>query len=277
MSTRYDDQGSDSLSYLDDGSVAPLRGGAAGPQVVPAVERGPITLYRVVRKTAKAEGTSPDPTDFAQWRLGSFTPCEELQVLADAYDIGEPVDVSAASSITWFIDYVPPVGNLTTAHVLSCIMEVSLDGARWRPYTLLDNAFTQYWLRGNASQPEPIGVGSFFATRYVYAAEFRSPNMLGADTPTAPQQITRRLDQPEFDITTVPAAPNPPASAPQSSPIGFHLTFDIAPFTMARLRWKHLQVDAAGAYTADGLIDVEDPQNPELNGFVTIHLGTITG
>lgn len=270
MSPRKDDQGSDSSSYLShDGGVLPFAGGPQGPQFVGAVERAPLELYSVVRKTGVIDS-------YAGWQLGSYVPCDERQVPGDAYDVGGPVDVGGSNQITWFIDYVPPVDQLTPAHVLSCIMEVSNGGARWRAYTLLDNNFTQNNLRGNAAQPEPIGVGSFFATRYVYASEVRSPNMLGADLPADPYGINRRIDQPTFS-SNAGVAPSPAAELPQLAPVGFHFTYDVTPFTAVRLRWKHLQVDADGAYVAEGIYSTVDPRDPALNGFTTIHYGLVTG
>lgn len=268
---RNDDQISDSASYLGpDGGTLPLAGGEAGPRYVPAVERGNARVYGVVRKSAKI-------TDFTGWQLGSYVPCDEKQVPGNAYDIGEAVDVGHANIITWLINYVPPLDAQTelgaTPYVLSCIMEVSNNGSRWIPYTMLDNDFTQLNLNGHKNQPEPVGVGSIYATRSVYCAEIRSPNMLAGDTPEAPYDIQRRLDQPTFELDT----DTPPQEATQIFPIGFHFTFDVAPFTDVRLRWRHIEVDETGTFVAGGPASAEDPLDPALNGFVTIHYSLVTG
>lgn len=271
--TRRDDQGGDGLNYLgEDGGTLPLEGGEAGPRVVSAVERTEANIYRVVRKTG-------DIDDYTGWRLGNWVPCEEVQVPGEAYDIGESIDVGKANIITWFINYVPPLdaGEAgATPYVLSCIMEVSSGGSRFVPYTMLDNDYTQLNLYGDATQPEPIGVGTIYATRSVYAAEFRSPNMLAADVPAGPYTIDRRIDQPVFDLEST-SPPSPPATETQVYPIGFHLTFDVSPFTAVRLRWRHIEVDAAGTFVADGPVSTEDPRDPALNGYVTINYGLVTG
>lgn len=272
--TRYDDQNGDGQSYLDEstGGTRPIAGGSAGPRAVPSVERNGLTLYRCIRKGA-------DITDYTEWRVGSYVNVDEVQIPGAAYDIGAPVEVGFANSITWFINYVPPLVDDEegpTPFVLSCIMEVSFDGSRYIPYTMVDAGFAQLNLNGNASQPEPVGVGTLYATRSVYAVEMRSPNMLAGDVPAAPYDITRRLDQPEFDLDAT-APPNPPESAPQVYPIGFHLTFDVAPFTDVRLRWRQIEVDAAGTFVANGPVDTDDPRDPATNGFVTIHYALTVG
>lgn len=272
MGVRRDDQAGEGQSYLDaDGGTRPWQGDKAGPRVVPAASRGALELYKCVRKQG-SDNTPPDITKYADWRLGSYVPCEEQQVPGAAYDIGAPVAVGSANSITWYIDYVMPFIEELEApvHVLSCILEVSTDGARWRPYTLLENDFVQLNLNGDASQPEPVGVGTYFASRSTYAAEFRSPNLLGAASPGLPRTIVRRLDQPVFEIDAS-APPNPAAEANQFAPIGFHLIFDISPFTYVRLRWRHIQVDADGVFVADGVVSEQDPIDPTANGYVTIH------
>lgn len=272
QSTRRDDQASDSLSYVGpNGALVPLEGGEAGPRFVPAVERGAATLYTVVRKGLI--------DDYTTWRIGQYLPCDEVQVPGEAYDIGDAIDVSEVGTILWILNYVPPNVEdeaVRMSYVLSTIMEVSNNGSRWVPYTLLDNAFSQLNLSGDSSQPEPVGVGTVYATRSVYASEIRSPNMLAGDTPEPPYNIERRIDQPVFEVDAS-APPNPPAAEPQVFPIGFHFTYDVAPFTHVRLRWKHIRVDAAGTFVAAGAASSVDPRDPALNGYVTINYVLLNG
>lgn len=272
---RRDDIG-EGLTYLGrDGGQLPVAGGEAGPEVVPVPRKTPYRAYSVIRKAQQdaANNAPVDITNYDLWREGDFVPCLRSQVPGAAYDIGGGVDVEDDRFITWAIEYTPPVSDNTNAHVLSVIMEVDIGGGLWRPYTMLDNTYTQQSLGGDATAPQRVNVASLFATRYAYPAEFRTPNLLAAATVVGPLLIPWTSRQGDV----------PPSTAPE--PVHLHLTFDVTHFAAARLRWRHIQVDADGIFVANGEVTTPPasgaqddaapfPQPDDPNGFVDIHYAT---